>query len=179
MPIMHYERYHSSQTLNTGSWPPLYLRYAIWAVAAIGVKQHSHQSSEYYTKARNLTEAAAFTDSRYTQSALCRAQAWLHLAMHDMMCGRFALVWTNTCQAIRLLQIAEVHNLDTANASSNSQNAKNDSWSEAEERRRAFWFAFCMDRSAFIGQGLPSLIDEKDVRISPAFFIEYIKGILN
>ncbi|KAF8851766.1 hypothetical protein BDZ45DRAFT_140087 [Acephala macrosclerotiorum] len=96
MPIIHYERYISCQTLNVRSRPPLYLRYAVWAVAAIGVKQHSYQSSENYTKARNLAEAAALTDPRSTQSALYRAQAWLHLAMHDIMCGCFALAWANT-----------------------------------------------------------------------------------
>lgn len=163
MPIIHYERYNTCQ-------PPLYLRYAVWAIAAIGVKQYSHQNNEYYTKARNLTEAAALTDPRCTQSALCRAQAWLHLAMYDMICGRFELVWTNTSQAICLLQIAKVHNLDTVKASSKSQKDKIGSLSELEERRRAFWFAFCMDRIAFISKGLPSLICEKDVRISTALF---------
>ena len=163
MTIIHRERYTSRQSLKEAYWPPLYLCYAIWAVAAVGSNQHSHQSREYYNKARSLTEAAALTDPLSTQSTIYRAQAWLHLAMHDMICGRFALVWTSTSQAIRLLQIAKVHNIDTVNASSANDISKSGSWSEAEEKRRAFWFAFCMDRSAFIGQGLPSLIDEKDV----------------
>jgi len=163
MPIIHYERYTSCHTSNEGSWPPVYLRYAIWAVAAIGRNQQPHQSNDYYTKARNLTEAAALTNLQPAQSFLFRAQAWLHLAMYDMMCGRFALAWTSTGQAIRLLQIANIHNIDNAKVSSDNNISKNSSWSEAEEKRRAFWFAFCMDRSAFIGQGLPSLIDEKDV----------------
>ncbi|PVH81107.1 hypothetical protein DL98DRAFT_625909 [Cadophora sp. DSE1049] len=166
MPLLHYERYNSSQTLDNGSYPPLYLRYSVWAVAAIGAKDYYHQNGEYYTKARTLVEASAVTDPRSTQFNLCRAQTWLHLAMYDMMCGRFTLVWTNTCQAIRLLQIGKVHNLDTTSPYSRNQDSKSINWSEAEERRRAFWFAFCMDKSAFIGQGLPSLINEKDIRVN-------------
>ena len=177
MPIIHRERYTSCKTLKAAHWPPLYLCYAIWAVAAVGSDQHSHQSCEYYNKARSLTEAAALADPLSTQSTFYCAQAWLHLAMHDMICGRFALVWTSTCQAIRLLQIAKVHNLDIVNTSSANDVSENGNWPEAEEKRRAFWFAFCMDRSAFIGQGLPSFIDEKDVRIpTPSYFRVYYSG---
>jgi len=170
MPIIHYERYSSCQALNEALWPPIYLRYALWAVAAIGINQNPHQSNEYYTKARNLTEAAALINPQPDKSFLCRAQAWLHLAMYDMMCGRFTLVWISTSHAIRLLQIAKVHNLDNINSSSDDNISKLSSWSEAEEKRRAFWFAFCMDRSALIGQGLPCLIDEKDVRTLAIYF---------
>jgi len=144
-----------------------YLRYSVWAVAAVGAKEHCSQSGEYYTKARHLVEASAVADPRSTQFGLWCTQAWLHLAMHDMMCGRFALVWMNTCQAIRLLQIGNVHNLDMTNPCSRSQDSMSSHWSHAEESRRAFWFAFCMDKSAFVGKGLPSLINEKDVCLSP------------
>jgi hypothetical protein len=145
------------------------LRYAIWAVAALASDDHSHQSSEYYKKARHLTESAALTDPQCRQSAIYRAQAWLHLAMHDIISGRYALSWTNTSHAIRLLQVAKVHNLDSTSANSNTTTPQNVSWSEAEEKRRVFWFAFCLDRIAFIGQGLPSLIDERDVSIFATF----------
>jgi hypothetical protein len=36
-------------------------------------------------------------------------------------------------------------------------------WTEREERRRTFWFAFCEDRYASIGTGWPMTIDEKDI----------------
>ncbi|KAL3421156.1 fungal specific transcription factor [Phlyctema vagabunda] len=168
MPIIHYERYTSCQTLSVGPWPPTYLRYAIWAVAAIGANPslNTHHGEDCYAKARTLSEAAALTPSESAPYSLCRAQAWLHLAMYDMICGRFALSWTSTSQAIRLLQIARVHNIDAVDDVSNNSAFKIGRWSESEERRRAFWFAFCLDRSAFIGQGLPVLINERDIQVN-------------
>jgi hypothetical protein len=172
MSIVHYTRYTSYQTLNVEAWPPLYLRYSIWAVAALGSDTHSHQSDQYYKTTRHLIEAAGLKNPRCVQSAVNCAQSWLHLAMFDVICGRYALSWTNTSQAIRLLQIAKVHVLDSTTGLSHSTIAQKLSWSENEERRRAFWCAFCLDRTAFVGQGLPVLIDENDV-CSPLDSIHY------
>lgn len=172
MPIIHCTRYTSFQTLSAGAWPPLCLRYAIWAVAALASDDHSHQSSEYYKRARHLTEGAALVDPKCRQSAIYRAQAWLHLAMYDNISGRHSLAWTNTSHAIRLLQIEKVHNLDSTSATSDGSTSQNVSWPEAEEMRRAFWFAFCLDRISLIGQGLPTLIDERDVSTSAYLLLD-------
>lgn len=167
MPIIHCARYTSFQTLDVGAWPPLYLRYAIWAVAAHASEKHSHRSSEYYKMARHLTEEVALVDPKLCHSAISCAQAWLHLAMYDNISGRYSLSWANTGHAIRLLQAAKVHNLDSTRDTSTNPTSQNVKWCEAEEKRRAFWFAFCLDRIAFIGQGLPSMIDEKDASAPP------------
>jgi hypothetical protein len=162
VPIIHRGRY-SSRAPTGDTEPPLYLRYAIMAVAALGADRYSHLSNEYYTNSRHLAELAGLNDPRGRHSTIPRVQTWLHLALYDLICARWALSWTNTSQAIRLLQIANVHNLDHTDPSLARNKCRNSTWSEAEEKRRAFWLAFCLDRSAFLTQGLPHLIDNRDV----------------
>lgn len=164
MPIIHRGRYSSRAPIGDTE-PPLYLRYAIVAVAALGSQRYSHLGNDYYTNSRHLTELAGLNDPCGRHSTLPLAQAWLHLAMYDLICARWTLSWTNTSHAIRLLQIANVHNLDHPDPSLARINCRNSIWSEAEEKRRAFWLAFCLDRSAFLTQGLPYLIDDRDVSI--------------
>lgn len=93
------------------------------------------------------------------------AQAWLHLAMYDLMHGRYTISWTDVSQAIRLLQIAKVHCLDNAFSFQDKTLRDSISWADAEEERRTFWLAFLLDKSAALAQGLPTLIDEQDVSI--------------
>ena len=39
-------------------------------------------------------------------------------------------------------------------------------WTEREERRRAFWTAYCSDRFASVGTGWPMIVDERDVSLA-------------
>ncbi|KAH8803067.1 fungal-specific transcription factor domain-containing protein [Xylogone sp. PMI_703] len=163
MPILHYERYTTSQD---PSWPPTFLHYSIWALSSLESDQYAHLSNDYYKKARALAEAASATFPLSRRNTISLAQAWLHLAMYDLADGRYAVSWTNTSHAIRLLQIAKVHCLDHTFSFQDKTLRDSISWVDAEEERRTFWYAFLLDKSAVLGQGLPSLLDERDIRVN-------------
>ncbi|RFU33710.1 hypothetical protein B7463_g2632, partial [Scytalidium lignicola] len=163
MPILHYERYNASQD---PSWSPTFLHYSIWALSSLVSGRYSHFSNDYYKKARALAEGASATFPLGRKATITLAQAWLHLAMFDLIDGRYAISWTNTSQATRLLQIAKVHHLDNAFYFQDKTVRDNLSWIDAEEERRTFWFAFFLDKSAMLAQSLPSLLDERDIRVN-------------
>ena len=63
---------------------------------------------------------------------------------------------------MRLVQMMNLHRLDSDEDTKQIIGPARD-WTELEERRRAFWSAFCCDRYSCAGTGWPMSIDERDV----------------
>jgi hypothetical protein len=69
----------------------------------------------------------------------------------------------SSAKCVRLVQMMGLHRLDGPADEVAPTLAPPTCWSDLEERRRAFWGAFCIDAHASISTGWPSLIDPTDV----------------
>jgi hypothetical protein len=65
-------------------------------------------------------------------------------------------------RSVALAQLLGLHQLDQSDGQSLHQTYFRDGI-DVEQGRRAFWAAFCSDRWASAGTGLPKAIDVKDV----------------
>jgi hypothetical protein len=162
IPLLHRVRYKKHET---GARNPLYLQYAVWAIAASASKTYSIQSKHLYQQARKHLRSEDSATRKSNIIPVAYAQAWIIISMCEMKLGYYAKSCLSTGYAVRLIQMMNLQDIDSDHgvASPYSPPASY-SWTECEEKRRVFWQVFCMDRYLCISEGLPTLIDDRDVR---------------
>lgn len=92
-------------------------------------------------------------------------QAWLLLAIYEFMQKpqRHAMM-TAGC-AFRMIQVSRLYEVDAPDVVLGEFSAMSgDAWVEAEEKRRTFWMAYCLDRFAGLYGEWPLMLHEDDVR---------------
>lgn len=72
--------------------------------------------------------------------------------------------WVSAGRCIRMVQMMNLHRLDSETQNPKQMIAPPRDWLELEERRRTFWAAFCCDRYSCAGSGWPMAIEERDVK---------------
>lgn len=162
IPLLHRARYKKQET---ESQSPLYLQYAVWAIAASTSKTYSNQRKRLYQQARKHLRSEDSATRKRNVIPVAYAQAWIIMAMCEMKLGYYAKSCMSTGYAVRLIQMMNLQDIDRDHgvASPDSSPASYN-WTEREEKRRVFWQVFCMDRYLCISEGLPTLMDDRDVR---------------
>lgn len=162
IPVLHRARYKKQET---DSQSPLYLQYAIWAIAASASKTYYSQSKHLYQQACKYLRSEDSATGKLNVMPVAYAQAWVIIAMCEMKLGYYAKSCMSTGYAVRLIQMMNLQDIDSDHGVSNPYSSSiSPSWTECEEKRRVFWQVFCMDRYLCISEGLPALIDDRDVR---------------
>lgn len=155
------------------------LRNAMWTLAASASAYHLTLRDSLYQRTRQTLEnldqancgaddATAATMAPVTTTADTEVvQAWLLLAVHELMCVSFRRAWITAGRAFRLIQLDSAWtaadggvptDMSTGNQHHQSQ------WIDIEQRRRTFWFAYCLDRLMSLRNGSPPTFSE---RVSP------------
>ena len=164
--IIHPDRY-AERIQDPDTEPPIYLRQAIWALAATVHNLYSERSDSFYQASRRRLEEAELKNDGLDHLDLAPTQTWALIAIYELSRGYFHRAWMSTSRAVRLVQMMRLHRLDGTTQVMDPTfrliRGPND-LTDAEERRRLFWLIFVMDRSSCISMGFPSLIDERDVR---------------
>jgi hypothetical protein len=97
-----------------------------------------------------------------------RIQAWLLLAHSELLRSGDHHAMLTAGRAFRLVQIARLHDVDAADDLQSSADVANhesdESFINAEERRRAFWLAFSLDRFLCLRNEWPVTLQEDMVR---------------
>ena len=125
-----------------------------------------------YRASRKTLEDVELNDHSAESIPLARPQAWILIAIYELLQMHFHRWWMSTARAVRLSQIMGLHLVDGTRPSKRMLPVAKD-WTEVEEQRRTFWMAFTLDRYAAFGYGAPMIIDEKDVRTTsktPEYF---------
>lgn len=163
IPLLHRARYKKQER---ESQSPLYLQYVIWATAASASKTYSNQCKRLYQQARKHLRSEDSATRKRNIIPVAYAQAWIIMAMCEMKLGYYAKSCMSTGYAVRLIQMMNLQDIDRDHgvASPDSSPASYN-WTEREEKRRVFWQVFCMDRYLCISEGLPTLIDDRDIRV--------------
>ncbi|KAI1374272.1 hypothetical protein F4677DRAFT_426638 [Hypoxylon crocopeplum] len=167
VPIVHLGRYAAWGKCepDAATETQTALRCAMWTLAASTSAYHLTLRASFYQRTRQALEAL---DQCGTVVDTEHVQAWLLLAVHELSCVGFRRAWISAGRAFRLIQ------LDPAwTAAAGSAVDDGACWVEAEQRRRTFWFAYCLDRFVSLRNGSsPTFGERVPVRLpcpEPAF----------
>ena len=90
-------------------------------------------------------------------------QAWAIMSTYEASKTYFSRSWMSSGRTVRLCHMLGLHRLDGDGTDLKRILQPPRDWIELEERRRAFWAAFYVDRWASSGTGWPMLINEREV----------------
>ncbi|TGJ84468.1 hypothetical protein E0Z10_g4326 [Xylaria hypoxylon] len=174
VPIVHHDSVSRAQ---------MTLRYAMWTLAASASVYHLALRDTLYDRTRQLLEN---TDNPISDTKIAETetvQAWLLLAIHELMCVSFRCAWISAGRAFRLIQLDTAWTAETGSAaddSTPSNHAYHPQWVEVEQRRRTFWFAYCLDRLLSLRNGsCPMLSARVPVRLPcPDLAFQYGQPVL-
>jgi hypothetical protein len=170
--MLHRLRYGLAVVSEPRLRPPSYLRYVVCALGAAVAspppspsQAHAAQADHgaLYRAARRALEEAELNDASLDAIPLARPQAWILIAVYELLQMHAQRWWMSAARAVRLCQMLGLHTLDAAPPARRPSHVARD-WAELEEQRRTFWTAFLLDRYAAFGFASPMLIDEGDVR---------------
>ncbi|KAI5861146.1 hypothetical protein GGS23DRAFT_612110 [Durotheca rogersii] len=152
------------------------LQYAVWTLAAAGSANYHGLLGALYRRARAALEGgAADLDPRDAELASSadveQAQAWLLLAVHEFMCVGFrracltagralTLVRVNCPQWLLLRRDGGGGGSSDAAAPADDDDPPDDPV-DAEQKRRVFWLAFCLDRLISLRTGAAPTFSEQ------------------
>ncbi|KAJ5305042.1 Exosome complex exonuclease dis3 [Penicillium atrosanguineum] len=177
MPIVHRFRYYNSLLLSPQMRPPVCLRYMMWCHAASISDKYFFLHNHFYQRARKYAELDEMKGFGETIISLAHCQTWILIGTYEFRMIYFPRAWLSVGKAARLALMMGLNRLDGAGLDVKQSMLPPKDWTEREERRRVFWFAFCTDRYASIGTGWPLAIDEGDVMTNlPASEESFLKS---
>lgn len=163
MPVVHRSRYFSNLLLSPQMRPPVCLRYMMWCHAASVSDKYFFLHNHFYQRARKYAELDEMKGFGESIINLAYCQTWILIGTYEFRMIYFPRAWLSVGKAARLALMMGLNRLDGAGLDVKQSMLPPKDWTEREERRRVFWYAFCTDRYASIGTGWPLAIDEGDV----------------
>ena len=163
--MIHRYRHHAALSLAPQARPPVALRYAMWALAAMVTEKYMHHDDIFYRRARKYLEIDEMKGVGESFVTVAHAQAWSLIATYEFKLMYFPRAWMSVGRAARLAVMMGLNRMDGIGMEAKQCLPPPKDWIEREERRRTFWMAYCIDRYASIGTGWPMAIDEKDVSL--------------
>lgn len=159
-PILHQRRFMADMNV-----PPMCLRYILWALATSVTDKYDALQEDFYQRARRYAQMDEMKGHGESMTTLAHCQTWILMATYEFKQMYFRRAWLSAGRAVRLAQMMQLHQLDRDGDATQGLPPSTD-WTEREERRRAFWMAFCIDRYFSIAAGWPMTIEERDVSLS-------------
>jgi len=156
-------RHFAGMNLSPHMRPAVCLRYAMWANAASVSEKYSCHQDILYRRARKYAEYDEMRGQGQDCVSVAHSQTWSLVAMYEFKNMFFPRAWMSVARAARLSLMMGLNRVDGAGLDVKQCLAPPKDWTEREERRRAFWMAYCSDRFASVGTGWPMIVDERDV----------------
>ncbi|KAI1170699.1 fungal-specific transcription factor domain-containing protein [Nemania sp. FL0916] len=163
MPIVHQGRYSSWARQATKTRQQMGLQYTLWTAAAAASAHYQGMGELLYYEARRLIRDPEEGMASPSTTEIEHVQAWLLLAIHELMFIDFRRGWISAGRAFRLIQLDWARYTD--DLSSECAPAQ---WTEVEQRRRTFWMAYCLDRFMSLRSGSPPTFSEQNMIRLPA-----------
>ncbi|EEP78639.1 conserved hypothetical protein [Uncinocarpus reesii 1704] len=162
-PLIHKPRYYAAMSLAPLMRPPICLRYIMWAHAAAITERYQSLHPHFYQRARKYVELDEMKGLGESILKIAHSQCWTLIGSYEFKMMYFPRAWMSTGRATRLSLMMGLHRQDGLGLDVKQCLPPPRDWTEREERRRAFWLAFCQDRYASIGTGWPMMVDERDI----------------
>lgn len=152
------------------------LQHAMWTLSASTSAYHLTLRDLLYSRTKQALEDLDHRDSVSDPDTISVevVQAWLLLAVYEFKCVDFRRAWVSAGRAFRLIQLDTEWTASAGQVTNSGTSPGTPKWIGAEERRRTFWFAYCMDRLTSLRNGSTPTFSEQ-VRIhhnSSWFFLE-------
>ena len=158
-PILNSRRYFARAARPLSATPPFVgLQHAMWTLAAWLGSQFKEIQKSLYTHTRALLEEWEL-DIITESPSIELAQAWLFLAIYEIMQVNYDRGWLSAGRCFRLVQLMKLHEVDAPNGATES----NFSYVEIEEQRRTFWIAYSLDRFINLINYMPLTLNEQVV----------------
>ncbi|KAI8635188.1 fungal-specific transcription factor domain-containing protein [Xylariaceae sp. FL1651] len=163
MPIVHQGRYSSWARQTSKTRAQLCLQYTLWTAAAAASAHYQGMGELLYREARRLIRDPEEGQTCPATTEIEHVQAWLLLAIHELMFIDFRRGWISAGHAFRLIQLDWARYVDDMDSECAPAQ-----WIEAEQKRRTFWMAYCLDRFMSLRSGSPPTFSEQNVIRLPA-----------
>ncbi|KAK9321002.1 fungal-specific transcription factor domain-containing protein [Lipomyces orientalis] len=162
-PMIHKRRYMASLNYPAEFQPPIYLRYAVWAIAASASPKYRQYANVFYTRARKYLEQLQMRSHGENIMNITYTQAWIFVSQFEFKMLLLPRAWISAGIACRSAIMLQLNIVDIKVSGISQLLPPPSEWIETEERRRTFWCAFAMDRYSSIGTGWPLIIDENNI----------------
>jgi hypothetical protein len=134
----------------------------MWALAAASSPHLQHIRVSLYRRARSKLEALDSNIESTDAASLQAAQAWLLITNYEFRYMGYRRAWLTAGRAFRIIQLAKLHEMDRLNDVGLNITLP-EIWAEAEEKRRTYWLAYCLDRLLNISEEWPLSLQEEAV----------------
>ncbi|THC89035.1 hypothetical protein EYZ11_011520 [Aspergillus tanneri] len=132
------------------------LQHAMWTLAAWLGSQFKDIQKDLYIYTRGLLEKWEL-NMHPGDPPIELAQAWLFLAIYEIMQVNYERGWLSAGRCFRLVQLMKLHEIDVPNGIAES----GISFGDVEERRRTFWMAYSLDRFINLINEMPLTLNEQ------------------
>lgn len=160
-PIIHQYRYLSWSRRPDKSAAQTALQYAMWALAASAAPDYSQLNVDRLyrcaVQALQAIENTSEPGGQKQSNDLEQVQAQLLLSMYELKHKDFRQGWMTAGCAFRLIQLGWFQDL----ISGLNKFSPCMDWTELEEKRRAFWLAYYLDRIISLRSDSPCTFSEE------------------
>ncbi|KAK0717836.1 hypothetical protein B0T26DRAFT_776826 [Lasiosphaeria miniovina] len=118
--------------------------YAMWTLAMAHSSQFESSRDQLYGEKRRMLGGLDFSQNDMGVVHIEHVQAWLLIALYEFARTNYRRGWVSAGRAFRLVQLTRLHEVDSPDNMIEGEDPV-----LAEEKRRTFWVAYCLDR--FIG----------------------------
>ncbi|POS69897.1 all development altered-6 [Diaporthe helianthi] len=159
VPIIHQRRYMAWSRKQDKSGAQKCLQLAMWTLAAsTSPGQYQSMANFLYRYAsQSLLNLESWDSgdewSQMRPNDFAQVQAQLLLALYEFKCVDFRRGWMRAGRAFRLIQLNWFYDILSTSSTMSD-------WVEAEQRRRTFWVAFCLDRTISLRNDAPCTFNE-------------------
>ncbi|KAI0138706.1 fungal-specific transcription factor domain-containing protein [Hypoxylon sp. NC0597] len=167
-PVLHQRRYFSLARNIAKTEAQSCLRYAMWTLAASVSAHYQNIGDSLYRYTRRSLESLDSKCMGLAMAEMEQVQAWLLLAIHEFMCVDFSRGWVSAGRAFRLIQLNWLQYSDGPHV-----NLGRTDWVDAEQKRRTFWLAYCLDRFVSVRNNSPMTFTEQNTIRLPAPELDY------
>jgi hypothetical protein len=158
-PIINKRRYFARAARSTNTTTPFAgLQHAMWTLAAWVGTQFKDIQKDLYTQTRVILEAWE-VNIMTEPPPIELAQAWILVAIFEIMQVNYDRGWLSAGRCFRLVQLMKLHEVDAPAGVT----VNNLPYVETEERRRAFWMAYLLDRLINLINQMPLTLTEQVV----------------
>lgn len=120
-----------------------------------------------YNETRQKLEENDLSENNMNVVQIEQVQAWILITSYEFLRSSYQRAWFSAGRVFRLVQLLRLHELDNHSELLQMLSASSSQEEEIgrEERRRAFWVAYCLDRFISVQNGLPLTLNEEVVSI--------------
>lgn len=161
IPILHYRRYMSWSTRTDKSATKECLQHCMWTIAASTTTEYDRAFTDrlYRCALQSMQRVDSCTDRASSSDRpddLEQVQALLLLSLYELKHIDFRRGWITAGRAFSLIQLSLIQDIPSWAPSL----AMPRDWVAVDEKRRAFWLAFCLDRFISLRNNSPCTLGD-------------------